>query len=172
VIIQEDRLKGVLLRAVQSQCAIADAKAQLAKAVRKGTLTEQSIVERELREQQRRLEKSQGEAIRYYEEYVDGKLSKEQFLERKADCRRMEETAKLQASLLSKRLEQMKAEAISAESMIQDAEPLGKYIQVERLTPELIRELVQRIVIYPGGAIHIDWNFSDTMKTSENLAVL
>lgn len=172
VTVQEEQLKGILLRAIQSQCALAEAKIQLAKAVQKGTLTEQAIIKRELKEQRRKLEQSQVEAINYYEDYVSGKLSKEQFLERKSDCRSREEAAKLQAALLQDQLEQMKAEIVSAESVIQDAEPLERYVQVDRLSPELMRELVQRIIIYPGGAIHIDWNFSDSLKTSEELTAI
>lgn len=164
VAIQEEQLSGVLLRAIQSQCTIANAKVQKAKVVRKNSLTERSTVERELKEQQRKIEKSQTDAMRYYEDYVSGTLSKDQFLERKSDCRKTEEDAKLRVAFLREQLKHMTDETVSAETVIQSAEPLGKYFNVDKLSPELMRELVQRIIIYPGGAIHIDWNFGDVLQ--------
>ena len=127
-----------------------------------GELTEAQ--ERELKEQQRKIEKSQTDAMRYYEDYVSGTLSKDQFLERKSDCRKTEEDAKLRVALLREQLKHMTDETVSAESVIQSAEPLGKYFNVDKLSPELMRELVQRIIIYPGGAIHIDWNFGEVLQ--------
>lgn len=165
VLIQEPQLSKVLLRAIQSQCAIADAKLQKAKAARKDNLTEQAALEQELRQQQRKLEKSRADAMKYYEDYVISKLSKEKFLERKSYCRKNEEDAKLQLVILEKRLAEIYATAASAEIAIQKSKPLGKYLQVDKLSPELMRELVQRIIVYPGGAIHIDWNFSDVFQT-------
>lgn len=164
VAIREDLLSDVLLRAIRSQCAIADTKVQNAKIVRKGTQSERSIVERELKGQQRKLEKSQADAMRYYEDYVSGNLTKEQFLERKQDCRKTEEEAKLQAVMLRDRLRRMMSETESVEAVLQSAKPLEKYFGVDKLSSELMKELVQRIIIYPGGAIHIDWNFSDTLQ--------
>lgn len=167
VLIQESQLSRVLLRAIQSQCTIADAKLQKAKAVWKENLTEQAVLEQELRQQQHKLEKSRADAMRYYEGYVIGELSKEQFLEQKLYCRKNEEDANMQIVILGKRLEEIYAKAASAETAIQKGKPLGKYLQVDKLSPELMKELVQRIIIYPGGAIHIDWNFSDVLQLQD-----
>lgn len=164
VAIKEDQLSDIMLRAIRSQCAIADAKVRSAKTIQKEARSERSIVEQDLKEQRRKLERSQADAMRYYEDYVSGKLSKEQFLERKLDCRKTEEVATLQASLLRERLKRMTSEAESSETILQSAKPFEKYFEVDKLSSQLMKELVQRIIIYPGGAIHIDWNFSDTLQ--------
>lgn len=170
VSIQEEHLSSVLLRAIQSQCAIADAKVRLAKTVRKDAQTERAIVERELKEQQRRLEKSQADAMRYYEDYISGKLSRERFLEKSAGRRKAEEDARSQAAVFSARLSRMKEETISAEEVILEAGTLERYLQAEQLSPELMLELVRRIIVYPGGAIHIDWNFKDVFHMEKKEA--
>lgn len=162
--IKEEQLSGVLLRAIQNQCAIADAKIQAAKVTRKGCLSEQAAVQKELRAQKVIIEKVQADTMRDYEAYVSGVLSKEGFLQRKADRKQMAEDARLQAALLEKRLDEMANEARNAETVIQTAEPMSRYVQVKELTPPLLKEFVQKITVYPDNMIHIDWNFSDALK--------
>ena len=159
--IEEKHLTDILLRAVQSQCALADAKVRLAKAVQKDAHAQQEALQRDIRDQKRLIDKSQAAVMQAYEDYVAGQLSKEQFVAGKQRHRESEETARLQLSLLEKELAALTAEGQTQESVIQEAGTLRRFDRVTELTPALIRELVQRVIIYPSGAIHIDWNFRD-----------
>lgn len=162
--IEEKYLADILLRAVQSQCALADAKVRLAKAVQKDTHAQQESLQRDIRDQKRLIDRSQTAVMQAYEDYVAGKLGKEEFVSEKQRRRETEEAAKLQLALLEKELAALNAENQVQEAVIQEAGPLRRFDGVTELTPALIRELVQRVIIYPSGAIHIDWNFKDSIK--------
>ncbi len=96
-----------------------------------------------------------------YEDYVAGKLSKEQFVVKKQRHRQAEEAARLQLALLEKESAALAIENQAQDSIIQEAGALRRFDGVAELTPALIRELIQRVIIYPSGAIHIEWNFRD-----------
>ena len=159
--IQEKRLSEVILRAIQSQCAVVDTKVQTAKAARKGALSGQTSLQNELQKQKRKIEKAQAQVMRDYEAYISGSLSKESFLQRKTTAKEDEAEAGIQVVLLTKQLEQLNAEAKSVESMLQAADPLCKHIHVQELTPELLREFVQSITVYPEDVINIMWNYKE-----------
>ena len=72
-----------------------------------------------------------------------------------------EAEAGIQVLLLSKQLEQLNTEAKSIESMLQAANPLCWHIRIQELTPELLREFVQSITVYPDGIINIMWNYKE-----------
>lgn len=160
--IQEKRLAEVILRAIQNQCDVVDAKVQTARAARKGALSEQTSLQNELQKQKRRVEKSQTQVMRDYEAYISGNLTKEAFLQRKAAAKEVEAEAVIQVVLLTKQLEQLSAEAKSIESMLRATDPLYRHIHVRELTPELLKEFVQSITVYPGGVINIMWNYRDS----------
>ena len=160
--IQEKRLAEVILRAIQNQCDVVDAKVQTARAARKGALSEQTSLQNELQKQKRRVEKSQTQVMRDYEAYISDNLTKEAFLQRKAAAKEVEAEAGIQVVLLTKQLEQLSAEAKSIESMLRATDPLCRHIHVRELTPELLKEFVQSITVYPGGVINIMWNYRDS----------
>lgn len=164
--IREKQLADVLLRAIQSQCDMVDAKVQTAKAVRKGSLSEQAGLQNELQKQKKKVEKSQTQVIQDYEAYIDGKLSKDAFLRKKAELKEAESLAQMQVALLTKQLEQLQADTKSAESVIRAANPLNKHIHIKELTSDLLREFIQQITVYPEGAIHIVWNYKDELLFS------
>lgn len=55
------------------------------------------------------------------------------------------------------------AEKNSRETMIQGAGSIRRFASITALTPALLHALVQRIIVYPDGAVHIDWKFRDEM---------
>ena len=138
-----------------------DVKMQTAKAARKGTLSEQTSLQNELQKQKRRIEKNQAQVMCDYEAYISGNLPKEAFLQRKASAKAEEAEASIQVALLAKQLEQLSTEAKSIESMLQTANPLYRHIHVQELTPELLKEFVQGITVYPEGVINIAWNYRE-----------
>lgn len=161
--IEEKYLADILLRAVQSQCALADAKVRLAKTVQRDARSQQDNLQRDIRDQKRLIERSQTAVMEDYENYVAGKLSKEQFITEKRRHRQAEGAAALQLALLEKELAALTAESQTQEAVIQETGVLRRFDGVAELTPALIRELVRRIIVYPSGEIHIDWNFRDEL---------
>lgn len=165
--IEEKRLSEVVLRAIQSQCAVVDAKMQTAKTVRKGGLSERAMLQNELHNQKRKVDQCQTSLMRNYEAYIGGHITKEDFVKKKAVAKEEGEKAKVQVVVLTKQLEQLDADVKSAEATIQMAEPICRHIHVERLTKELMREFIQSITVYPEGAINIVWNYKNSFELLE-----
>lgn len=167
IVISEERILEVLLRAIINQCKVADAKLQAIRAAKKGAASEQETLRKELQKQQRIIDTCKAEIMRAYESYVNGALSKESFMEKKTAGKAAEEDAKIQVKLLTEQLEKMGSNAETAETVLKEAAPLTKYTQIESLSPELLRELVKEITVYPGGVINIRWNFQDFIAAAE-----
>ena len=52
---------------------------------------------------------------------------------------------------------------VSTERII-GIEKVAPYQGLEKLTPELTKELIKRIVVHPDKNIRIEWNFSDELS--------
>lgn len=172
IAISEDRISEVLLRAIINQCKVADAKLQAIRAAKKGAASEQETLRKEMQKQQQIIDTCKSETMRAYESYVSGTLSKEAFMEKKTAGKAAEEDAKIQVKLLTGQLEKMASNTEAAEIVLKEATPLSKYTRIESLSPELLRELVKEITVYPGGAINIAWNFQDFIAAVEDTSVL
>ena len=46
-------------------------------------------------------------------------------------------------------------------SQIEETDPFIRFNQIDKLTPELTKELIKRIIIRQDGSIRIEWNFTD-----------
>lgn len=172
IVISEEQISKVLLRAIINQCKVADAKLQAIKAAKKGAASEQETLRKELQKQQRIIETCNSDTMRTYEAYVSGTLSKEAFMELKSTGKAAEEAAKIQVKLLTQQLAEMAAQAETAATVVKEAAPLSKYMQIEKLSSALLRELVKEITVYPGGVINIAWNFRDLISAGEGTSVL
>lgn len=161
IVVREKETAQVLLHAIQSQCAIADAKVRLIGQLKKNSSSREKALRHDLREEEKRVESCQSGILLAYESYVVGKLTKEQFMDEKTRLRKQEEAGKLQVALLEQELVKLSSEASSQEAGLQTSENWMRFANLSELTPELVQQLVQKIVVYPGGAIHIDWNFKD-----------
>ena len=47
---------------------------------------------------------------------------------------------------------------------IASSKPLIDYQEIDMLDPDILKELVERICIYPDGRMKIIWNFSDEVS--------
>lgn len=103
-----------------------------------------------LKEKKYKLEK---ESRRLYEDFIEGKLNKESYLEKKAMLRKQINLTKDQYSVLEKELEK------STKVM-----PI-KY-NAESLTRDMIDEIVEKIYIYPGLALDIKLNFGENLSSN------
>ena len=65
--------------------------------------------------------------------------------------------AEQKQALLKEKI-RMSADRISA------AEKVTPYQSLTKLTPELAKELIKRIIVRPDKSIRIEWNFSDELS--------
>lgn len=162
----DQQLNDILLRAIQKQCELLDAKAKKLSAARNNVSEEQAFLRRELKTCKRVVDQAQQEKMMLYEKYTVGTITKEEFVAQKEQFAVQQENAALQISLLQRRLEDMEANAREASNVIHAIEGHTKYMGITELTPTLVKELIKEIVVYPGDRLHIEWNFRDDVASN------
>ena len=96
-----------------------------------------------------------------YEKFAFGELGREEYLSEKRAAAEKKER-------VSVRMEELEAELQNAgkdgglENRFTDS--FGKYTEVEELTADIIEDVLQEIVVYPGHVLQIVWNYQDDLK--------
>ena len=96
-----------------------------------------------------------------YEEYATGNLSKEDYLKKKADGASAETELKMKASVIKQRLAQNEKDILENSEVSEAAKQMTGYNEISELTPELTKELIKKITVYPDNVINIEWNYMD-----------
>lgn len=160
----DEKLSGIVLRAIQTQSKLLDAKVKRLRINSRFTKTTEEVVQSECRSLRKELDKIYAEKMEAYEKYVAKTISKEDFLIIKASYATSEQTVTAQLNFAEEKLanltEQLKLDA----HHIASSKPLIDYQEIEMLDPDILKELVERICIYPDGRIKIIWNFSDEVS--------
>ena len=159
----EEKLKEIVLRAIAMQCKLLDAKITRIKKESGVTRSEEQIVQSECRRLRKQMEVVQASKMQYYEEYISGKINKDDFIRKKQEAVKEEETCKLQLGIAERRMDEIGKMIQVSTAQISDSKKLIQYQDVSEVTPELMKELVKRIVVYPDGVLGIEWNFKDEL---------
>ena len=168
----DEKLAGIVLRAIQTQSKLLDAKVKRLRINSRFTKTTEEVVQSECQSLRKEMDKIYAEKMEAYEKYVAKTISKEEFLAIKASYATREQSVTAQLNFAEAKLanltEQLKMDA----HHIASSKPLIDYQEIEMLDPDILKELVERICIYPDGRIKIIWNFSDEVSEllNQNLA--
>lgn len=157
----DEKMKAMLLRAIQQQVALMDTNIQLIKSVAKAQKREADAIRNGLRLQRRRVEGALSAKMALYEEYVTGAYTKEAYLERKLKMDEQEKMAKSQIASLEDLETRLNEKETLTDSLDVGVKLVNKYIGITELDDEIMRDLVRKIIVYPDSSIHIEWNFKD-----------
>lgn len=163
----EEKLKEIVLRAITTQCALLDVKVKKIRKESKSAKSESTLLQREYKTLSRQAEHLEAVKLQYYEEYVQGRISKDEFLCKKRKSMEMAENVKLQMTIIAQKLEAAKKKEKEGNLQILMAEPMIQHREITELTPELTKELIRRIVVNPDGSIYIEWNFCNELEVEE-----
>lgn len=156
--LNEEQITEVILRAIDYQLKILDEKISSGMKGDTGIISDFDIVFSEKRILEKGISEIENLKMKSYEDYVHGAIAKEKFLKDKRALTEREEARKAQLKLLEARWKQLESER---EQSAAAKHYISKYKDSKRLTPELLRELVQKIIAFPDGAIQVIWNFAD-----------
>lgn len=162
--INEKLLHDIVLRAINTQCKLLDEKVRQISAINKTCRNERDILLSECSQYKSRLSKIQADKIGYYEDYVSGKITKEFFVEKKRELSLEEENLKLQLNLANDKLSKITVDVKKQQQAVADNKHLTKYKDIEKLTPELAKELISKITIFDNSVINIEWNFNNQLE--------
>lgn len=163
VLMEDARISNILLRAIQSQCRLLDVKLQKIQQEQKSAKSERELLLAEKKRCAAVLEKMQSEKMRYYEAFIEGALSKEEFFAKKQAVAENAEACKSQLCLIEQQLERAEKEEINRKRLAPEVKRFLDFRNVEKLTPTLLSALVKRITIYADRVIRIEWNFRDEL---------
>ena len=156
----DELIKEKLLSAIQLQCKVADASIS---EVRKKQSKDKSVLESlkwDMKKLERTLDDGKNELMSLMDDYYDGKIGKEKFLEEKLLIKNREEKVLAEMTVLQDRI---KAAKENMAAMLADESEAGKVVKhkgVEVLDEGIMRELIKGVVVYPGNVMRIEWQFS------------
>ena len=112
----------------------------------------------------RQMEGLQALKMQHYESYVSGQLSKESFLNKKREASAKEEELKIRLSVAEHKQKELTEKIKKSTMQMETDRKIMEYQEITELTPQLMKELVKKIMIRPDGSIRIEWNFRDEMN--------
>lgn len=158
----DDRLlHDILLRAIQKQCEVLDARVKQINASKNRFVDDQMFLRQEMRRCRRIVDQVQQEKMGLYEQYTCGALSKEEFTARKTQLAAQQGDASVQINLLESRLAELTAADMNSTAELRVIENHAKFAGIAEITPELVKQIIKEIVVFPENKIRIVWNFSD-----------
>lgn len=160
----DEKLTGIVLRAIQTQGKLLDAKVKRLRVNSRYTKTTEEVVQAECKALHKELDAIYADKMDAYEKYVAQEISKEDFLAVKASYAAREQAVTVQINLAEAKLANLTAQLKQDAHHIASSKPIIDYKEIEMLDPDLLKELVERIIIYPNNKIKIVWNFSDEVS--------
>lgn len=162
--VNESMLHEIVLRAINTQIRLLDEKLKQVSLMSKTCKSEHDVLLSECSGYKNRLNKIHSEKMRYYEEYVSGSISKEKFASIKAELTTEEEALKLQLKMANDRLSELSSTVKQQQQAVNDNKHITRHGEIEKLTPELAKELIKKITIYNNDRINIEWNFFNELE--------
>ena len=171
--INEAELTNVILHAIMVQCKLLDERIEKIKWHGYRMRSQEEILREEHDNMLRETEQIKTGKMESYELYVEGKISKEEYIARKKILTEREESLQAQMRIAEERLLALGRKKQSIDEQMENAGKVTQYSEITELTPELTKELIQKIVILRDGGIRIVWNFKDQLEElSETVTLL
>ncbi len=167
--VEETEIRGILLRAIRQQCALADIRLSEQRKKGREADSEYDLIEAELRRLRKKCDKLQNDRQELLEAVLEERISKQDYLEMKQKVLAEEEKAKAGLAILQQR-HKAAAEAIRETKAGQERErEVGGFGLLTELTPEVMRALVKRVLIYPDRRIRIEWSFQESLPEHDTI---
>ena len=161
--IKHNRLEAAVLFAIQYQVSTAVSYSEIVARINTAPLKKSQS--HRLNDQIAAKEKELTKITRYkqslYQDWKDGEISQQEYREMKADYER-------QAAELSDLLARLTAERKQLSNGVDQQHPalvaFAKYQNIEKLTREILIELVDHIKVYENGNISVHFKFADEFR--------
>ncbi len=165
--VDEGRLKSIVLKAVNTQCLLFDAQIRSRLQKNMKHFNEKEAIEKKLKDYKRILDKIRRDKLNLYEAYAEGHIIKEEFRLRRKELDETETDAEKLILTAEERLSELTAALDSNNGEISELKNVTKFKDVTELTPELAKELIKKITVYPDGELIIEWNFKDELQIAQ-----
>ena len=166
--IEEKRLAQIVLTALMVQCRLLDAKIERIRQDSNSAKSHDQLIHNECKSIRKNIERIQSEKMSLYEGYACGDISKETYIREKEALSVQEEQLKARYIMAEQKQALFEEKIRMSMAQINAGQKILPYQNLTELTPELLKELVKRIVIRADKTIRIEWNFSDELAELVN----
>lgn len=113
-------------------------------------------------QEKRTLEKK----MRLYEDFVEGKISKEAYMTGKADYSAKLEEIKMKTALITADIEELNRKPIAGEEQSRANNAICE-VSDKELSRDMLAALVEKVIVNPDGEVEICWKYMDELKMEE-----
>ena len=161
--IKHDRLEAAVLYAIQQQVYLAVNYTEIIERINRALLvkSQSKKLMDAIEQKERELSKISRYKQSIYQDWKDGEISH-------SDYRHMKEDYEQQAQALEEVLQTLRAEQAELENGVDAENPFltafRQYQNIDKLTRDILIELVDHIKVYEGGNISIVFRFADELR--------
>lgn len=161
--IKHDRLEAAVLYAIQQQVYLAVNYTEIIERINRAPLvkSQSKKLMDAIEQKERELSKISRYKQSIYQDWKDGEISH-------SDYRHMKEDYEQQAQALEEVLQTLRAEQAELENGVDAENPFltafRQYQNIDKLTRDILIELVDHIKVYEGGNISIVFRFADELR--------
>ena len=94
---------------------------------------------------------------------MEDRLSREDYVAKKKSLLADEESITAKLAVLQLRLQELSNSVERSEQQQEVAKEISQFSGITELTPEGMKALVKRVIVYPDNHVRIEWNFSDNL---------
>lgn len=169
--VKHDRLEAAVLYAIQQQVYLAVNYTEIIERINRAPLVKSRSKKRmdAIEQKERELSKISRYKQWIYQDWKDGEISH-------SDYRHMKEDYEQQAQALEEVLQTLRAEQAELENGVDAENPFltafRQHRNIDKLTRDILIELVDHIKVYEGGNISIVFRFADELRRIKELIAL
>ncbi|MGN8968863.1 recombinase family protein [Intestinimonas sp. HCP28S3_D6] len=169
--VKHDRLEAAVLYAIQQQVYLAVNYTEIIERINRAPLVKSQSKKRmdAIEQKERELSKISRYKQSIYQDWKDGEVSH-------SDYRHMKEDYEQQAQALEEVLQTLRAEQAELKNGVDAENPFlaafRQYRNIDKLTRDILIELVDHIKVYEGGNISIVFRFADELRRITELIAL
>lgn len=159
--IPEQEIHAALLDSLRSMAQMAVDMDKLLREQQKEKVQDVAAMRRTLSGLQEQVSQLKQLTKSQYEAFALGEIGREAYLAVKAMSRRKEEFLSEQISKLELTMEQTQVVDRSKDGL---AGKLRPYLDMEQLTENILDNLLEQVLVFPGGRLEIRWKFRDELE--------
>ena len=166
--VREQTVLDVIKNAVNVQLLFLEKQEEEMKQLRKKRKKESLIIQKQIEKLEKQRKNLVDRGVFLYENYIEGKSTKEQYLAEKEDNQELKEKYEEQLQDLKKQLEEQEIKEEQDKEKQRKDSMILQFHNQEEITKEMLQALVEKITVYPDGEIEILWKFRDELNQDMN----
>ncbi len=165
----EKRIQEILLNAVRLQVSLLEEQDSKLKARLSQKESQILVLQKELTQRESEEKRYRHQKMRIYEDFVEGKLSREQYLQEKVGIAEHLEELSAQITVAKKTIEELSVKGQEDHTEITEKQRFEEY-RGQELSETMLSALIRKVIIAPDGGVEICWRYRDELLGEDQTA--